>query len=364
MGNRLRCCGGNCYLLTDDFDDPESTTLSSDWNEVSGDWSYDGSGLLVEAGTAESAVLTVASSTNGEQAVVAQAPTFSVGDKFRVIANAVDDDNYLFMEVEVGSGVYYVRLCSRIGGSESVLSEDEFGDSLDSGQPLGMDICLSRNIFVGTITNEGVTAAEGNRCYTCSHTLISGGKHAGLGNGGTSEITWDGFVFGDLVTSDPEQTGAAGQCRTNQCCIMPCTCCEGTMEVCIPKTLLMVISAGGGCLPIDDAEVFLYYNPGTGNWESEIGALPCFSGRFIFTCNWNECLTEDAQTFGLYLYSGGCTSDYCLQPVDGWWDTSYTCDPFEVHFPGTGYDGGYGGPCECCDDMTSGTWGPTIYGVA
>ena len=367
--SRRRCCCeyGNCILLTDDFDDSASSTLSSDWNEASGDWSYDGAGLLVEAGTANAVALTTASSNTVEQNVVSQAVGFSVGDKIRVIANAVDENNYLYMEVEVKSGSYTVRLGSGTGG---ILSEDDFADTLDPMYPLGLDICLSENIFVGNVYNQDVTAAEGNLVYYCDPPIVAGGKHAGLGNGGTSQLTWDAFVFGDLVTSDPADTGAAGQCRTNQCCIMPCTCCEGGVEVCIPRTLLMTITAGGGCLVLDGVTVYLYYNPGTRMWESELDAIGCYTNtRFILTCQWDSCLPEAPPpigSFGLYMFEVGvgCKQEQCNQPVDGTWEYSYTCDPFEIIFPTWGpYDPFEGMLCECCDPGEAGWIQMTITEV-
>jgi hypothetical protein len=363
MGGRRCCCGGNCYLLIDDFDDAESTTLSSDWSEVSGDWEYDGTGLLVENGTASSAVLTTKKSKTTEQFSQGIVPTgFSVGDKFRVIANALDDDNYLFAEVEVEADGYDIRLCSRIGGAESIISEDEFEDVLDDEQTLGIEICLSKNIFVCTVDNMGVTPALGMKVYHCDPPIIAGGKHAGLGNGAATDIYWDEFAFGDLV-GDGTGGEVSGQCRQNQCCEMPCTCCENGKEVCIPRTLLLTFSGSGGCAVLDGVSVYLYYNPGSGDWRSDLHAAGCFTNmRWVFSCTENICTVGDEGTFNLSLREEGsenCAREPCAQVGDqGRWEDSYQCYPFEVTFPGQSYLAWeLSEECTCCDELEDGAIG-------
>lgn len=357
------CCpGGNCYLFIDHFDHAESTNLSSDWNEASGDWRYDGAGSLVESGTAESAVLTTKNSETTEQFSQGILTTFAVGDKLRVVANAKDDDNYLFAEVEVQADGYVVRLCSRIAGEEGILIEDEFADTLDNQQVLGIEVCLSTRVFSCTITNGDRTPALGMKVYTCNPPVILNGRHAGLGNGAATEIYWDEFAFGDLV-GDGTGGEVSGQCRTNQCCEMPCTCCVDGKEVCIPRKLLLTFTGGGGCEVLDAVSIELNYNPGSGDWQTDLNAAGCFSNmRWVLSCKENICTVGDEGTFNLSLReeaSENCAFEPCVQGGgQGFWETSYQCDPFEIVFPGLFYESQYVfSPCTCCNELIDGSIG-------
>ena len=358
MGDRRCCCvGGTCFIFSDDFCEEASTTLTSDWAEVSGDWEYDGDcGLVTDDSGA--AVLTTAQSKTVEQFVVGSPHTISVGDKYRVVANAVDADNYLFAELEQEAAQFTVRLYSRTSGSNSLLREESFTPQLNPENGIGIGICLSRYVFSVRIENQDVTAANGNVVYTCSHDIHTGGKKAGLGNGNSSEVIFDGFAFGDLIG---DGAGAvAGQCRENQCCEFPCTCCENGKEVCIPPTLLMTIEAGGGCEAFDGLTIYLYYNAGADCWVSEPSQPACFDGvRWVFTCRLEACLPEyDIGTFGLYMADvgiTGCYQEFCLHNSIGWWEESYICDPFEVVYGATSYDPReIAGPCACCDSDVAG----------
>ena len=357
MGARDRCCcGGTCYLLVDHFDNAASTTLSSDWTEVVEDWEYSGSGEVI-TGDDGACMLTTAQSTTGEQHVMGITYSIAAGEKYRLLANAVDQFNYLFAELESKVDGYTLRLGTRTSGSDIILFEQDFTDILVPENGVGITICLSRYVFCGMVTNEPVTSAAGNQIYTYNHSLHGNGKRAGLWNGHSTAMAWTEFAFGDLVG---DGAGAVvGECRTNQCCEMPCVCCENEddYELPLPQNLLLTITATGGCEPLDGATVAITYNPASGDWESAVNDPSCFvqDSMWVFTCNLdNVCLPATGSgSFGLYMRDpiGGCYHNQCFHSEDGWFEAYFTCDPAVIVFPLVIFEARWAAieECDCCD---------------
>ncbi len=362
---RRCCCDGSCTIWTTDFPESFGDPISSDLSVKSGTWAYDGSSNLVESGTTNALILTTAATRTNEQQVFGSVTSMDVGDKVRIAANAIDDDNYLFVEVEQGGASYTVRLYKRTNGNNVLLTPEEtMTPALTVGEytPLTIKICLSKETFSATIFNQDVTSANQVH-YACDPVLFPGGKIAGMGNGGAQDIEIESFYFGDFRG----ETGLQVSCRGSHiCCLQQCLCCvtkPGT-TYCIPRTIILTINAYGGCTTpyaIEDLHGYtinLTYQPGSGYWESEENTQPCLSRTYWrFACSVHECATSqgDGDRYNLSLINmdgGACHEDDCFAYY-GKWQVTLSCDPAIIEFE-SAYTGIPTIICECCHGEYSG----------
>jgi hypothetical protein len=364
------CCkGGNCLVFEDDFDDDAGTVLSSDWTEESGDWEYTGTNLLKENGNKDACVLTTAQTHTREQSVTCDIKDIAVGDKPRLIANAVDEDNYFFVEMQQGTIDVIVRLFKRTGGVNALLHSALIVPQLDT--PIAsVAICIDDKSFTWSVFP--VLAAAETFVYDCEPALFVNGKKAGLGNGDTSVIEFDTFALSNFWGKD----GGAGECLDKQCCKQQCTCCDGDVETCIKRDLMLTFEAGGGCLAgLDGLTVPLTFVPVSNVWVSDPTSdlPPCLSNaQWILTCAEHDCSPAkgEGDLYSLVVVerdTGNCHPDHCMGIESpghtGSWQASFTCDPFSITFPVIEYEFdplSIPGPCDCCDEEDPGWWQGTV----
>ena len=352
------CCDKTCTVFSDEFGDDASSTLNGNWSEESGNWEYTGTGLLKENGTAGACVLSAEITDTKEQKVSCEINGISVGDKVRIIANAVDVDNHFFVELEQRIETVFVRFYRRKSGSDSLLYADEIGPQLNSTRAI-VQICISEVSFTLWIAPTPALAAT--FVFECKPKLFDTGKRGGLGNGGQSTVEFGSFALGNFKGEE----GGDGRCLDEQCCEQQCMCCdsEGGAEHCIPRDLVITLKAGGGCSHLDEFQIPLAYVPGEDLWRSRPSTPSCFENLvWEFFCDSPYIsLPKDPNrdcVFGLMIGTAaqGCLGDDCTVICD--WQTSYSCEPFEVTFPAVSYEVGPGQPfndCMCCDPDESGS---------
>ena len=342
MGRR-RCCCITCTVFSDDFDPPHSTDLGPGWTEESGDWEtalVAARDVLRENGTTGACVLTTAESTTNEQHVNADIVIYD-GDVHRVICNAVDDDNYHFVQITQTAINTRVQLFRRADGADSEL-EDETIDKIET--ETGVTICINDVSFTVSFS----PTPPGAFIYHCNPALFSNGKKAGLGNGGTSAILFDGFTLENFYGRDSMYPGA-------RCCLQQCMCVEDDKDYCIAHDLTVTIVAFGGCAAIDGVTFALRYHPGTGEWRSETdpnGGLPCIEDFWAFNCNGLDSQFDITNQLNDQFVETGGPEECVNYAAEA---TSVLCDPLVVVFPlmeYDAYDPSIG--CVCCDDEVAG----------
>ncbi|NLS96849.1 MAG: hypothetical protein GXX96_32335 [Planctomycetaceae bacterium] len=352
------CCDKTCAVFSDDFDEEASTTLNANWSEESGDWVYTGTDCLRENGTPGACLLATAVCDNRENAASCIIRGVAVGDKIRLIVNAVDANNYFFAEVEQKLNCTGIRLYRRKNGSNTLLQEYEVEPPMDSTEQI-VGVCITDETFSLNLPPSPFSVAT--FAFDCNPELFMTGKRGGLGNGGTSALEFSNFSFGNAY---PE---------TTHCCAFQCMC-EG---LCIPRRLLATMSAGGGCASLDGTTFYLDYLAGADTWVSDRNANTpaCLTnGMWEFSCFPDgNCITGESKTFGLVIRNRADGSCYnpdggeCGFSVAGSvWEACYSCNPFVVAFPVVSYPP-FEPPlveeddeCDCCDFYAGGWWQVTV----
>ena len=365
MGGKQACCCGGCAVFSDGFMDSASTTLSSAWTEVSGDWEYDGVTEIDENGTEDAVILTTQKSKTKEQSVGTNISSgFSNGCVWRLIANANDTGNYHYAEVEQGATTTTFRIGKATAGSVSVIEELTLDIVVDPESGLGITICISEESFTARFSSSNDWPAD-LLMYQCNPSLVSDGRKAGLGNGSTNAVSYDGFTLSNF-----HGELGYGQCKQDQCCDQQCMCCDPVTqkERCLPHNLLVTLEATGGCSGLDGCEIPLAWVPGANYWQSDdsIDLCPCMdNAKWIFSCVQNECVQsyeggwqyndgEEKFNLSIFMRTGGgpCYEDACFE-MKGQWQQNWQCTPFEVSFPWIGFDvdetGAANMECDCCD---------------
>jgi len=351
------CCDKTCSVFSDDFEEDASTTLNANWSEESGDWEYTGTDCLRENGTPGACVLATALSDTREQFASCEIRGVAVGDKVRLIVNAVDANNYFFAEVEQQSTSTAIRFYRRENGNNTLLQAYEVGPQMDSTlQSVG--VCITDETFSLSLPPSPFSVAT--FAFDCNPELFMTGKRAGLGNGGTTTIEFAGFSFGNALP------------HTSHCCAYQCMC-DG---LCIPRRLLATFSAGGGCAALDGVSFHIDYLVGADTWVSDRNAdtpLCLKNAMWEFSCSPDSaCITAEAKTFGLVIRDRSYGSCYhagggeCGFGMGSRWEASFSCDPFVVVFPVVSYPP-FEPPlveeddeCDCCDFYPGGWWQITI----
>jgi len=141
-----------------------------------------------------------------------------VGDMPRLICNAVDEQNYHFVEVQQNAGNTTIRFYKREGGANSLLHEEDISQLEDES---GLTICINNESF----SFKPNPSPPGSILYYCNPTLFSTGRKAGVGNGGAQKVEFETFTlenfYGERVPGEPPV----------QCCTQQCMCEEnGSLE--------------------------------------------------------------------------------------------------------------------------------------
>ena len=234
------CC--LCLILEDDFDRTDNTNLGSDWAEVLGDSDIFSNTLRIPAG---GLVVTTYEHSDTRMVVYAKFPTTPVGSKPRIIVNYLDEDNYLFAELDIQSPNTFLSVNSRIGGVETDLAPFPGGYSIGAYAGGEITVCFSG-------TSIAATVAENAGQWACAPD--TGGKKAGLGNGGSGSIQADDFSWKEHF-----YTLQRADCPK-------CLClCEG---YCISKTLTATFTATGGCFDLlDGFTISMTYDEELGTFD-------------------------------------------------------------------------------------------------
>jgi len=232
IGNPTCCCEG-CIIFEDDFNRANTEPVTG-WTEVTGD-----SDIVAGELEVPDPGLIVADAANSLDTprgqVTVDLPTVSAGEKYRVIINYDDEQNYLFGELETaGAGVGTLRAWERIAGSDTLI------DSITTGwtSPDTMTVCRSETgLFVG---NQASVVAWG--CIDADN----GGRQAGLSNDTGSPITYDNFRYLQSIFEE-----------------VNCPACDCQCEnYCVPKTLTATLTALHACCDcMDGVEIELTYQP-------------------------------------------------------------------------------------------------------
>jgi hypothetical protein len=340
MGRRRCCCAG-CPVFSDDFDRDDSDDLGSDWDERSGFWSISDS-ELVESGTTGALVVDLKNSTR--EMHVEALLNVNVGDKHRIIVNYQSDSDYFFAEFESKATKTTVRLYKRSAGGNALLREQDTGviDPLTS-----VGVCIDETSMTVFVAEEFV--------YACNPVLHKQGFRAGLGNGGTSEITFDEF-------GHERFEGTEGAC-----CSQQCLCTEESEPVCIPPILTLTLTAAGSCAALDGLSTPLFYDGQKDHWQTASSWPPtaASSTHWTFTCGSSVCNDLLPGVTKRYMLDttidddGGCIlPDECLEFASVNGPAVATCTPLYWRFPRKDVQQQEPptGLCGACDDEGGDGW--------
>lgn len=150
----------------DDSPQEDSTNVGCSWSEFSGEWSLDANQLTTSDPDA-----VILSLINWDDPALAIAFTMyveheDIGNSLRLLMDYVDDDNYIYIEIdtadgesyEVGGGVpaAWVRVVVRVAGTDTLAYETHLGF-------VGED----DGVFHDTVSFEACLAADGLLQVTC-----------------------------------------------------------------------------------------------------------------------------------------------------------------------------------------------------
>jgi len=190
---RRCCCVEGCIILQDDFDRDNSTDLGSQWTEVSGDWEID-TDQLVEAGTTNARIVTTAKNTSGRGYVDVKIYPNS-GDKFRILLNS-DSTATAYQYVEAHCTTASLILTA---GGETRTYTAADGWNINE-LPIMMSGCVTDGCLYVQVSHLGFDGCVWDNTVTVSDSR----RHAGLMNGGSSELTWDDFIYRQHEQDDPD----------------------------------------------------------------------------------------------------------------------------------------------------------------
>lgn len=209
-----RCCCSfvGCIIGTDDFNRTDSSTVSG-WDERSGDWQIT-SNELTEAGTSGALIILNAFHSRLSWNVIVSPGSAGIisGAKYRLVANYLDDSNYLYAEFEYISSTpsITIKLCSSSGG---VLKEDTWTEDIvaeDMEAPwVTFSICLDPSIFSATLINKTTRFIVVD---DDAPSLTAGGYKVGLGNGSTTAIEFEDFYAEETAYFNGVCTECARKC--------------------------------------------------------------------------------------------------------------------------------------------------------
>ncbi len=354
-----KCCCRECAIFVDDFDNSAGTVLDSNWDEVSGSWEYTGPGLRENSGVAGGLAICEIETATEEQSIIMGAVRDHV-DIVGVVCNYLNSENYFYAEIEGTVTQTLVRLFRVAGGVATPLHANTIAPP--AGVNEGFSVCLSHTSFTVSV-GQGLV-------YVCLDEIASplhtGGKKAGLRNGGTSTIDYDEFVLENY-------SGLDGIFDDSKCCDKQCECVSGAERFCIPNELTLTFVTTGGCSgQLSGVTIDLVWQPIAERWQSTGNNPSCanLDGGADMTwglfCNQSNCFGPPVTaTFRLISWQG---SDICDTVVDGCLDaddeqSSFTCDPLSIIFPTHPFSAVLPPDpedCGCCDQLQDGSWHAVI----
>ena len=176
MGSIGRCCCLTCVIDSDDFDRADAATLGAQWDDWSNVWTIDNNeAVSTGAGNARFDVIHPVPDESMVVYVETRDEVADSGDKYRVLVNVLDADNYHFAEfTRNGANDSTLALGSASAGVETVAkTETILGLTGTSRQIV---VTIAENEFCANVTNSVLSLV------TTVPTLISGGYWSGIGS--------------------------------------------------------------------------------------------------------------------------------------------------------------------------------------
>ncbi len=203
-GKHNKGCCPACEIVEDDFD-RDASSLGSSWTHETDDWTCTDT-PPTENGYAESqadgaiAIHNTSHplpSTAMHVAIEIVAETWNVGEKYRVIVNAVDKDSYHFAEFLLnGASDSVLRLGSSSGGTDTILISEVIDGLVSPGSgPRELRALISDDEFCAKVSHSTASLVYINT------TPISGGYKAGMGTDEGLRISH--FRFRKHAQDDP-----------------------------------------------------------------------------------------------------------------------------------------------------------------
>lgn len=268
MGRRRCCCG--CEIGSDDFNRDDSTTLGTLWPDTiegntaqTGDWDI-ADNTATENDGAGRAIFHKRHPRPDESMIVQiWLPDIQLDDKYEVILNWLDFDNYHYAQVEAvtenptGELWMVLRLYVVSEGVETLLSEISIGrvfpDPITELRQGALHAKIGREGFCARLSTAEVFLVWETT------TLIPEGYWAGMGASGREGIAIDDFEFAEHLETNP---------------LCPWCICKCNRKPLPKKLKATIVDCTGRMTAAEGCEIDL-------DWQQdEIGYTPTFSGWY------------------------------------------------------------------------------------
>jgi len=206
------CCSpiaSGCYIGGDDFNRADNTDLGANWSEriPSSAWAIS-SNTLITTIPYDLAIYQTPHPKNVPSMIAWAEVMGSVdGDTLRVIICWVDDDNYLWSELETDTECGWLRLWQRASGYNTLLKEMPITGGV-IGQWHTLYACYDPDPepYEGSGRFEGRVETASLEWFTVAENVSASGTYAGVGTGAlTGTATFDNFeLWMEQTDDDPE----------------------------------------------------------------------------------------------------------------------------------------------------------------
>ncbi len=146
----IKCCCNppcNCYEFADFFGRPDSTNLGADWTEVVGDWEIVSGQVIVSDSLSQLIHVSVCPVEFVGTTLIAVVPD---GAEVRVIIGWVDDENYLYAQVDRGSAGT-LKIGKVVASADTVIVTT---DARSINDNFDLSVCI-RNGQLSAIMDDG-----------------------------------------------------------------------------------------------------------------------------------------------------------------------------------------------------------------
>lgn len=317
-----RCCcgGGGCLIAEDDFN-RDGSSLGSSWTHPTDAWTTVATAAW-RNGYAESQADGAIAIHNTSHPLPSEAmsvavnicdETWNVGEKYRVILNAVDEDSYHFAEFLLnGASDSVLRLGSSASGVDTILVSEIVDGLTSTGDgPRELWALISDEEFCGKVSNSTASLVYINT------TPITGGYKAGLG---TDEgLRFNNFRFSKHKQDDPN-------CDSCYCS------CENTY---IPLGNLIAHLEGTGRMIGLDCDIELEPSRAPIVWNGEDN---CCGQDWDIQLNCPGGPDFDVHAATLQIHEGCIATDftdtgeYYITSGQRYANENSTCDPLYLEF--------------------------------
>lgn len=206
------CCSpvvSGCFIGGDDFDRADNDDIGTSWSErvPSSAWAIS-SNTLIATIPYDLAIYQIAHPKNVPSMIAWAEVMGSIdGDTLRVIICWVDDDNYLWSELETDTECGWLRLWQRSAGHNTLLKEMPITGGI-IGQWHTLYACYDSDPepYEGSGRFEGRVETASLEWFTVAENVSAAGTYAGLGTGPlTGTATFDNFeLWMEQTDDDPE----------------------------------------------------------------------------------------------------------------------------------------------------------------